>query len=303
MKTVFFTLAILVAAAVCAAASPMPAAPSMQLRSIQSGGFSRYFRVHEPAGYNPQQPIPLVMAFHGGLGNARDFADQTELYVTADANDFLLVFPEGTGAMGGPPLFKFQTWNSGNFSTWPEQHGIDDVLFVRDMVAALGTEWNVDMNHIYATGHSNGGMLCYRLGIEAADLITAIAPNSAALGVNGDPGSPVPLLAMHGALDRNVPFAGGTGTGPSGAIYLSQRETLIPFARVNGIGIGNCSRAEIRGQAIRYKGAGTTFAPIHYWYLQDGGHSWPGHGSSTPGEPTNYDIDANDEIWRFFSHF
>ncbi|PCJ55294.1 MAG: hypothetical protein COA70_03405, partial [Planctomycetota bacterium] len=77
----------------------------MALRTVQSGGMTRYFRVHEPNGYNPLTPTPLVMAFHGGGGNARQFADHTELYQTADAQDFLLVFPEGTGNLGGPPLY------------------------------------------------------------------------------------------------------------------------------------------------------------------------------------------------------
>ncbi len=60
------------------------AAPPMTLRSIQSGGMTRYYRVHEPIGYDPQVSTSLVMAFHGGGGNAVQFADQSEMYVTAD---------------------------------------------------------------------------------------------------------------------------------------------------------------------------------------------------------------------------
>jgi polyhydroxybutyrate depolymerase len=280
---------------------PVPAtAPQMQLRTIQSGGLDRYFRVHEPVGYDPQQSYPLVMAFHGGGGNAVQFADQTEMYVTADSNGFLLVFPEGTGLLGGPPLYALETWNAGNCCGWAQSHNVDDVLFVRDMVAALAGEWNVDLDHVYATGHSNGGMMSYRLGMEAPDLVTAIAPNAAALGVPGVPATDVPLLVMHGRLDTNVPFQGGVGSGPSGTDFRSQRESVMPFARANGV--GSYALMETRGQADRYEGIGSSGSPVHYWYLRDGGHSWPGHGSAI-GDPVNMDIDANDETWAFFSQF
>lgn len=275
-------------------------APSMALRSVQSGGMARYFRVHEPTGYDPQTATPVVLAFHGGGGHAVQFADQTEMYITANANDFLLVFPEGTGLLGGPPLYTLETWNAGNCCGWAQRNGVDDVQFVRDMVTALSVEWNVDLSHVYATGHSNGAMMAYRLGAEAPDLITAIAPNAGALGVVPPVVSNIPVMAIHGKLDTNVPFAGGVGTGPSGTDYRSQRESILPFARANGV--SSYSLQETRGQALRYEGVGSTGSPIHYWYLQDGGHSWPGHGSAS-GSPVNMDIDANDEVWAFFSQF
>jgi len=275
--------------------------PPMQLRTIVSGGLDRYYRVHEPANWDGFTPLPLVMAFHGGGGNAQQFADQIEMYRTSDAHDFLLVYPEGTGVLGGPPLFRLETWNAGNCCGWAAQHGVDDVAFVRDMVAALAIEWPVDLAHVYATGHSNGGMLSFRLGVEAPDLVTAIAPNAAALGVTTLPTLPVPVLAMHGRLDINVPMAGGIGSGPSGTDFLSQRASLAPFATINQT--SPPMLAEIRGQAIRYEAAAqVTGAPIHYWFLRDGGHSWPGHGSAL-GDPVNMDIDANDEVWAFFSQF
>lgn len=276
------------------------AAPPMQLRSVQSGGLTRWFRVHEPDDYDPQQATPLVLAFHGGGGNARQFADQSELHLTSDAEDFLLVFPEGSGALGGPPLYLLETWNAGNCCGYAQQNGIDDVQFTRDMVTALAAEWNVDLDHVYATGHSNGGMMAYRLGMEAPDLVAAIGPNAAARGVDGLPALEVPVMAMHGRLDTNVPFRGGVGTGVSGTDYRSQQDSLRPFAIVNSATA--MQLAEVRGQAKRYESVGTAGAPIHYWWLKDGGHSWPGH-SSAIGDPVNLDIDANEELWAFFSQF
>ncbi|PCJ54120.1 MAG: hypothetical protein COA70_05640 [Planctomycetota bacterium] len=214
------------------------------------------------------------------------------------------MFPEGTGNLGGPPLYLLETWNAGNCCGYAEQNNIDDVQFVRDMVAALAGEWNVDLDHVYATGHSNGGMMSYRLGMEAPDLVTAIAPNAGSIGVSGLPATPVPLMVMHGKLDTNVPYRGGVGSGISGTDFESQRASVRPFLIANGA--TDMILAENRGQAQRYESVGTggTGAPIHYWWLKDGGHSWPGVGSAgMPNEPTNFDIDANAEIWAFFAQF
>ncbi|MHC4380328.1 MAG: hypothetical protein ACYSU1_04475 [Planctomycetota bacterium] len=101
-------------------------------------------------------------------------------------------------------------------------------------------------------------------------------------------------------MHDNVPFQGGFGSGPSGTDYRSQRESVDPFVIVNGA--TGIQLAKTPGQASRYESLGTVAAPIHYWYLHYGGHSWPGHGSEI-GDPVNMDIDANDESWRFFAQF
>lgn len=115
------------------ATTPIPpagsVAPPMLLRTLQSGGMDRYFRIHVPAGYDGTSPLPLVLAFHGGGGNAQQFADHSELHVTADAEDLLLVFPEGTGVLGGPPLYRLETWNAGNCCGWTEERDVDHEIW------------------------------------------------------------------------------------------------------------------------------------------------------------------------------
>lgn len=297
------------AAALFAFAAPQPAqaadaalgAPTMQLRTIVSGGMDRYYRVHVPTSWDGVRTLPVVLAFHGGGGNARQFANQSELYLTADQEEFLLVLPEGTGRIGGAPWFALQTWNSGNCCGWAAENNIDDVQFTRDMVAALASEWPVDLAHVYATGHSNGGMMSYRLGMEAPDLLAAIGPNAASLGMPGLPAAPIPVMAVHGRLDNNVPLQGGVGSGVSGTDFHSQRESLAPFAVINQTDPPRL--AERRGAGRRFEATATgSGAPIHYWLLGDGGHSWPGH-SSAIGDPVSQAIDINQELWAFFSSF
>ncbi len=276
----------------------------LELHSLTSNGSTRWYRVYQPPGLDPGTPAPVVLAFHGGGGNAREFAASSGLAATADQYGFLLVFPEGSGLLGGWPLFTLQTWNAGNCCGWAQQHQVDDLRFVDDLITELGTRWNLDPDRVYATGHSNGAMLCYRLAAELPGRLAAIGPNAGALGVATAPSQPIPVIAFHGKLDQNVPFGGGVGSGVSGTDYASQRQSLAPFVAVNGAVLPDpLVPTEVRGQALRFEApAPTTGADIHYWFLRDGGHSWPGHGATLPpNEPTNFDIDINEELWAFFS--
>ena len=274
---------------------------ALELRRIDSGGRTRWYRVHIPLSYQPGVPTAVLLGFHGGGGDARGFAETTELEGTADRHGFIAVFPEGTGPLG-PWVFALLTWNAGNCCGYAQEHDIDDVGFVRDLLGDLASHYAIDPNRIFATGLSNGGMMSYRLGVELADRLAAVAPVAAALGVSRTPQRPIPLIAFHGALDTNVPWQGGVGSGVSGTDFMSQSESLAPFVEINQAQPPT-GPSQVIGQAQLYVAAPPeTKADIHYWWLLDQGHSWPGQPSQiNPSEPFNRDVDTNEELWAFFS--
>lgn len=276
----------------------------LALHELQSGGLARYYRLHLPPADEPGAPAPLVLAFHGGGGNAVQFAESSGLTRAADERGFIAVFPEGSGALGGPPLFKLETWNAGNCCGYALEHAVDDVQFVRDLLDELARDWSIDAARVYATGMSNGGMMAYRLGAELPERFAAVAPVAAALGVRGEPACPIPLIAFHGAQDENVPPQGGVGSGVSGTDFASQADSLAPFLTVNGA-LLPAAPTRVVGQAQLFASlpaAGSARATdVHYWWLLDGGHSWPGHPPDwKPSEPTNSDIDASAVMLDFF---
>ena len=82
----------------------------------------------------------------------------------AEVDGFIVAWPQGHAL----------TWSSGQPYTSFE--GLDDVGFIRAMVAAIGAGNTIDEGRIYATGHSCGGAMTHRLACEAADLFAAAAP-------------------------------------------------------------------------------------------------------------------------------
>ena len=91
----------------------------------------------------------------------------------------------------------------------------DDVGFIRLIVDDVAARRNLDRSRVYATGHSNGGYMSYRLACSASDIFAAVAPVSAGspwisdfLG-NCRPTRPVPVLTLHGNADDVVPYSDG----------------------------------------------------------------------------------------------
>ena len=150
----------LVAAALLAA-DPQPLGPGDPRCTLELGGRERSYLVHVPPKYDPKQPTPVVLAFHGGMTNAAIMALASGLNEKADKAGFIVVYPNGTGK--GNLLL---VWNSGGFEKSFAEKLPDDVAFVGAILDDLARRVNVDPKRVYATGISNGGMMCYRLAAE-----------------------------------------------------------------------------------------------------------------------------------------
>jgi hypothetical protein len=87
---------------------------------------------------------------------------------------------------------------AGGCCAYAMRNAMDDVGFTRAVIDDLSRRARIDSRRIYATGISNGGMMAYRLGVELAGRITAIAPVEAVLVVptNG-PSRPVPPIGVQ----------------------------------------------------------------------------------------------------------
>jgi polyhydroxybutyrate depolymerase len=254
--------------------------------TVHSGGLDRTAHVHVPPSYDPTRATPLVLNFHGYYSNASQQDLLSRMTAKADREGFIAIHPEGTGTS--------QSWNAGACCGEAASNNVDDVGFVRDLLATAADRLCIDSHRIFATGMSNGGFLSHRLGCELADRIAAVAPVAGVLGIpTCAPSRPMPIMHFHGTSDSLVPYDGNTmfpsvpstfaGWGTRDQCTDSPSETFLN-------GDVHCSSY--------LKCAGGVAATL--CTIDNGGHTWPG-GTPIPtlGYTTTY-ISATDAMWAFF---
>ena len=136
-------------------------------RVLKVDGIERTYLLHIPPLMKSNQAVPLVFVFHGYSMHAADMAPLTGLNSIADSNQFLVVYPTGTGP--GSQL----SWNAGGCCGYASQSNVDEEAFIHGILTDVGTVAVIDPARIYATGFSNGGFLSYRIACEMADTFAA----------------------------------------------------------------------------------------------------------------------------------
>jgi polyhydroxybutyrate depolymerase len=260
--------------------------------SIQHDGMTRDYRLYLPAGYDANNPPPLVFNLHGFGSNALEQELYSTMNLVADTANFLVCYANGVD----------NSWNVGwNFGT-----NTDDVSFINALIDTFITNYNVDPNRVYSCGMSNGGFMSYRLACELNDRIAAIASVTGSFSPQFypqcNPGRAVPVMEIHGTAD-DVVFYGGT---PNVSIHM---DTVIQFwAQNNACNlVADTTAVPDINQADNCTASRIDFndcdndAMVSFYKIQGGGHTWPGALFSIG--TTNQDINASVEIWRFFNRF
>jgi polyhydroxybutyrate depolymerase len=284
--------------AVLLAAEPL--ASGDHNHTLQVDGRSRTYVVHVPP--KPEQPTPVVLCFHGGGSNAEQTVRFCGLNEKADTEGFLVVYPSGTGYL------NMLTWNGGNCCGYAMNNKVDDVACVRALLDDLANVVNVDPKRVYATGMSNGAIMCYLLASELSDRIAAIAPVSGPMGTETcHPKRPVSVMHFHGTDDQFAPFAGGKGRGVSGTNFFSVEHSIRAWVKANGCPETPVVTDEPKkvddGTSVQQTtyGPGKDGAEVVLLTIKGGGHTWPGRepGVRFLGKSTKQ-ISANDLMWEFF---
>lgn len=291
------------------AASSPAAAPlraGTHALSLVHGGMARPYIVHVPTGYDAARPAPLVLALHGGGGHAATMADDQRygLARKAEQAGFIAVFPNGFSKLPGG---RFATWNAGLCCGDARDRQIDDVGFLRAVVAAVKRQVNVDAARVFATGMSNGGMMSHRLACDAPELFRAVASVAGTDATSTcQPARPVPVLHIHARDDSHVLFNGGAGPDSFRDAAKVMDFVAVPETVSRWVTRQQCQPTPQRlwqrpgAYCDAYAGCAGGVR-VQLCVTEDGGHSWPGAPSVRRGKAAaSTALDANDVIWDFF---
>ena len=218
-----------------AASEPPPSCPAPALsagdsnRTLMVNSVSRSFVLHVPRSYDGTKPVPLIVDLHG-LGSSGMNELQNSPYPTVtDAEGVVIAFPDGLkGPLG-------TAWNLGPCCV----ADVDDVGFIRALVAQVQSAACIDVRRVYAVGVLTGGGMVYDLACQTADVFAAVAPAAFDL-LQEDvddcvPSRPISEISFRGTTDPRVPYAGGPSSLVPGMpiTFLGARATLQRWADIN----------------------------------------------------------------------
>lgn len=272
-----------------AACSGKMAQPLNGSWTLHVGTLDRTVEVHVPKSYDPTKPTPFVINFHGYTSNGMQQAAVSNMSAKADAANFVVVYPEGTGSPTG--------FNAGGCCGPAAQNMVDDIGLTRAIITEAGSRLCLDGKRVYVTGFSNGGFMSHLIACEMSDLVAAIAPVSGILGIapaSCKPARAISVIDFHGTSDMTVPYAGDATNG-----WPSVQDTFTGWATRNGCKDAMPAQTYQKGDStcLTYSHC-TAGAEVTLCTITSGGHAWPGSPVALPG--TTQNLSATDAMWTFF---
>lgn len=270
---------------------------SAQSDSFLVDGVYRNYNIYLPAGYNAATAYPLVLNLHGYTSNAQQEELYTKMDASADANHYIVVYPNGIA----------NYWNS--WGPAGTTYGANDVKFLSELIDTISAHYHVNPKRVYSCGMSNGGYMTYTLACNLADKLAAVASVAGTMSnytySNCNVSRKIPVLHIHGTTDPVVPYA----TGATNSIGAEQtvafwRDTDACANISDTTALANTSLTDgSTVQVIRYQNCPNNNEVLFY-KITGGGHTWPGGFVDIPADGnTNRDISATDEIWNFFNRY
>ena len=240
---------------------------SKQKRTITTTGTKREYYIYLPTSYDETTPVLSTFYFHGQNGKA----SQGDIFQSlAEANGFALVTLQGvndkvskscgtgwnTGSSVNMTLSEETCTSKADTQTccyesckalgkctgdgkdakcmWSTC--LDDAAFAEDVLAELGGDLCFDLDAVFASGFSNGGILSHYLAAANPNQWKGVLPVC---------GSPLrgyldvsfalkgtSFLQLNGRSDNVIPYEGGISQ--DGWFYESMDDVAFAWGEVNG---------------------------------------------------------------------
>ena len=183
-----------------------------------------------PRAYDARTPLPVVLALAGYDNRATDFDGWLHLSALVDELGFILVMPDGLVDSDGSPY-----WNATDTCCDFHQSGVDDVAYLRAVLAEVSQRFATDPARVGIIGHSNGAFMGYRMACEGAGIagLVSIAGSTFNDERNCHATSGISILQVHGTADDTMPF-GGDEDAP-GALEVLRRWAIRDACDTTGL--------------------------------------------------------------------
>ena len=233
-------------------------------KTITSEGQKREYLQYAPSDLGSKRP--LIISCHGMNQSAKYQWDALKDAKTlADKEKFVIVLPEGI--------------NNG----W-DISGDRDINLIKDLIAQMKKDFDIDENRVYLSGFSMGGMLTYHAMNKIPDVIAAFAPISG-----------YPMWGFTYTGKRAIPVIHHHGTGDDVCVYSNVQRNIDELVKKNKCsstptitqnygGYSHITRKEWGGGTDGVKVVLMELASKGHWISNDG-------------------LFTLDEIWKFCKNY
>ena len=254
-------------------------------QTLVHDGMNREYILYVPNSYDGTSAVPLLFNFHGFGGSASEFINDADMRAEAEANSFILVYPQGSCLNGA------SHWNPCSIDG-DNKSSADDLGFVEALVNEVSSQYTIDLERIYAAGYSNGGMMAYGLANYKSNLIAAVASVSGSmLDCLGNTSHPIPVVHLHGTSDGVIPYDGSND-------WNSVQSTLDYWTSFNNtISTPTINVDTTGGMTIEHYvyGQGDNSVSVEHYKYIGGDHVW----FNEPYQGQN----ASNLVWSFMSKY
>ena len=233
-------------------------------KTITSEGQKREYLQYAPSDLGSKRP--LIISCHGMNQSAKYQWDMLkDAQTLADKEKFVIVLPEGI--------------NNG----W-DISGDRDINLIKDLIAQMKKDFDIDENRVYLSGFSMGGMLTYHAMNKIPDVIAAFAPISG-----------YPMWGFTYTGKRAIPVIHHHGTGDDVCVYSNVQRNIDELVKKNKCSSTPTITQNYGGYShITRKewGGGTDGVKVVLMELANKGH-WI----------SNDGLFTLDEIWKFCKNY
>jgi polyhydroxybutyrate depolymerase len=205
-------------------------------------GGTRKVTLQVPPGYDAGKQYPLLVVLHGyGAYGALEASYLGAVASTGNAglvsSGVFVIAPDGTldhgPTDGTPSLF----WNATDACCNFENQAVDDVAYLKGLIADIRADYSIDPKRVYLWGHSNGAFMAQRMACEDSGEVAAIISVAGATWLDASkcaPSAKVSVLDIHGDADQTIAYNGGSTV----TAYPSEAVTMARWQAYDGCAAG-----------------------------------------------------------------